>query len=63
MLRTEWTINCSDLSVTSSNQASSDPITHKIDPQVVPPPRAILRSYLIYDYACGTRYSESYFEP
>jgi hypothetical protein len=63
MLRTEWTINCSDFSVISSKQASSEPITHRIDPQVIVPPRAILHSYIIYDYACGTHYSDSYFEP
>ncbi|MGL4501349.1 MAG: hypothetical protein ACRCU2_19920 [Planktothrix sp.] len=61
MLRTEWTINCSDLSVTFSNPLVSEPITHKIDPQVTPPPRAMLRSYIIYDYGCGSRYSDSYF--
>lgn len=37
MLRREWTIiNCLDLSVTSSNQPISEPITHRIAPQVAP---------------------------
>ncbi|MEC4807386.1 MAG: hypothetical protein SAJ72_24400 [Jaaginema sp. PMC 1080.18] len=55
-LRTEWSVNCRNLSVTFSNRYVRD-LTHEIDPQS-PPSRANYSSYVVYDYACGTRYSE-----
>lgn len=57
MPRTEWTVNCRNLSVTFSNNVVSEPITNQINPQSYPS-RATYTSYVVYDYACGTQYSE-----
>ena len=57
MLRTEWTVNCRNLSVQFSNNLIDRPQTHRIDPNSRSS-RATYHSYVIYDYACGTRYSE-----
>ena len=57
MPRTEWTVNCRNLSVQFSNNLIDRPQTHRIDPNSYYS-RATYHSYVIYDYACGTRYSE-----
>ena len=57
MPRTEWTVNCRNLSVQFSNDFSDTPHTHRIEPNRSYS-RATYSSYVIYDYACGTRYSE-----
>jgi hypothetical protein len=55
MFRREWIVNCRNLWVRESNYVGIS--TYTIDPYT-PPFQATYRSYVIYDYACGTQYSE-----
>lgn len=57
MPRMEWNVDCRNLSVTSWSDSLREPVTHQIDPQSYSS-RATYNSYVVYDYACGTRYSE-----